>query len=174
FSVKNGIEKGGHLSGIMVLAKIHYQERRTRLMSLYNQLQRSGNPQAAIQMVIGLLNKHSPKEVAGIMGISVRWVYTFRKRYLDSQGNLSALVLKRGLKGPMPNRTPKQVEELVVNMARETNLRPKRLAFCLNRSWGITLSPFTIRNILKRYDIRCRKQKTMNGNRRYAANLSTF
>ncbi|KUK10163.1 MAG: hypothetical protein XD50_1529 [Clostridia bacterium 41_269] len=40
-------------------------------MSLYHQLKHSGNPQAAVQTVISLLEKHSPKEVAEIMGISV-------------------------------------------------------------------------------------------------------
>jgi len=65
-------------------------------MTLYNQLMHSGNPQAAVQMVISLLQKHSPNEVAELMGISVRWVYTLRKRYLDSNGNLASCLLKRG------------------------------------------------------------------------------
>jgi hypothetical protein len=75
-------------------------------MTLYNQLKHSGNPQAAIQTIIYLLDKHSPKQVAEIMGISVRWVYTIRKRFLSSGENLSACLLKRGPKNPMPNRTP--------------------------------------------------------------------
>jgi len=48
-----------------------YLDRGTHLMSLYHQLKHSGNPQAAVQTVISLLEKHSPKEVAEIMGISV-------------------------------------------------------------------------------------------------------
>lgn len=72
-------------------------------MTLYQQLQRSCNPLAACQMFILLLDKHPPKEVAETMGISVRWVYTIRKRYLNSQENLSFCLLKRGPKNPMPN-----------------------------------------------------------------------
>jgi len=134
----------------------------------------SGNPQAAVQMVISLLQKHSPNEVAELMGISVRWVYTLRKRYLDSNGNLASCLLKRGPASPMPNRTPLHIEELVINLAKETNLGPQRLADALKRSCGVSLSPFTVRNILRRYGVRCRKYKSLNGNRRYAANLSEF
>ena len=143
-------------------------------MTLYNQLMHSGNPQAAVQMVISLLQKHSPNEVAELMGISVRWVYTLRKRYLDSNGNLASCLLKRGPASPMPNRTPLHIEELVINLAKETNLGPQRLADALKRSCGVSLSPFTVRNILRRYGVRCRKYKSLNGNRRYAANLSEF
>lgn len=143
-------------------------------MTLYNQLQHSGNPQAAVQMVISLLEKHSPKEVAEIMGISVRWVYTLRKRYLDSKGDISSCLLKRGPASPMPNRTPLHIENLVVNLAKESNLGPQRLAVALLHSFGVSLSPFTVRNILRRYGVHCRKYKTVNGNRRYAANLSEY
>jgi len=115
-------------------------------MTLYNQLKHSGNPQAAIQTIICLLDKHSPRQVAEIMGISVRWVYTIRKRFLSSGENLSACLLKRGPKNPMPNRTPVHLEKLVVELAKETNLGPQRLAGMLQRSFAIPLSlqPFAI------------------------------
>jgi len=108
-------------------------------MTLYNQLKHSGNPQAAIQTIICLLDKHSPRQVAEIMGISVRWVYTIRKRFLSSGENLSACLLKRGPKNPMPNRTPVHLEKLVVELAKETNLGPQRLAGCCK---GLLRSPF--------------------------------
>lgn len=140
-------------------------------MTLYNKLKHSGNPQAAVQTIIHLLDKHPPKKVAEIMGVSVRWVYTIRKRYLGSGGDICACLLKRGPKSPMPNRTPRHLEELVVELARKTNLGPHRLCVFLKRSFDIFLSPYTIRNILRRYGVRCRKYKTINGNRRYKADL---
>lgn len=65
-------------------------------MTLYHQLMHSGNPQAAAQMVISLLEKHSPNQVAELMGITVRWVYTLKKRFRDANGNLASYFLKRG------------------------------------------------------------------------------
>ena len=84
-------------------------------MTLYKQLRASGNPQAANQTIISLLDKHPPQEVAEIMGVSVRWIYTIRRRYLDSGGDISACSLKRGPKSPMPNQTPRHLEDLVVS-----------------------------------------------------------
>lgn len=134
----------------------------------------SGNPQAAAQMVISLLEKHSPNQVAELMGITVRWVYTLKKRFRDANGNLASCFLKRGPAAPMPNRTPLHIEKLVVSLAKETNLGPQRLSVLLLQSAGLSLSPYTIRNILRRYQVRCRKYKSVNGNRRYAANLAEF
>ncbi|MCL0032565.1 helix-turn-helix domain-containing protein [Peptococcaceae bacterium] len=86
--------------------KLQYPKKEaTHPMSSYQKLKRSGNPQAAVQTVISLLKSHSPKEVAKITGISVRWVYMLRKRYLESNQNLDLCILKRGTKSPMPNRT---------------------------------------------------------------------
>ncbi len=143
-------------------------------MTLYNQLKHSGNPQAANQTIISLLDKHHPKKVAKIMGVSVRWVYTIRKRYFDSGGDVSACSLKRGPKSPMPNRTPRHLEELIVKLAKETNLGPQRLSGALKRSFNLSLSPYTIRNVLRRYNVRCKKYKTVNGNRRYKANVESY
>ena len=143
-------------------------------MTLYNRLKQSGNPQAAVQTIISLLDKHTPKEVALVMGVSVRWVYTIRKRYLDSNGDISACILKRGPASPMPNRTAPDTEHLVVDLAKKTNLGPQRLSVALKRSLGVTLSPYTIRNVLRRYGIRCKKYKSVNGNRRYKADLGRY
>ncbi|MDI3534523.1 MAG: hypothetical protein PWQ82_888, partial [Thermosediminibacterales bacterium] len=104
---------------------------------------------------------------AEIMGISVRWVYKLRKRYLESNQNIQSCILKRGPKSPMPKRTPKHIEDIVVKLAKSTNLGPIRLAFNLKRSMRIPLSPYTIRNILRRYGIRCGKKQTKNGSKRY-------
>jgi putative transposase len=74
----------------------------------------------------------------------------------------------------MPNRTPLHLEKLVVELAKETNLGPQRLAGMLQRSFAISLSPSTIRNILRRYGLRCQKYRTVNGNRRYKADLDKY
>ncbi|NSW77317.1 MAG: helix-turn-helix domain-containing protein, partial [Candidatus Atribacteria bacterium] len=75
-------------------------------MTLYQQLKASGNPQAPVQVVITLLASHTVREVAEILGISTRWVYTLQKRYLEGRKDLRACLRKRGPKNPMPNRTP--------------------------------------------------------------------
>lgn len=143
-------------------------------MTLYQQLRHSGNPQAAVQTIISLLDNHTPKKVAEIMGVSVRWIYIIKKRYQNSGGDLSACLLKPGPKSPMPNRTPEHLEKLVVDLAKQTNLGPHRLAALLKRSFNTSLSPYTIRNILRRYGVRCRKYKAVNGNRRYKADLDKY
>lgn len=158
----------------MVVEPIQNRRESTHLMTLYHQLMHSGNPQAAAQMVISLLEKHSPNQVAELMGITVRWVYTLKKRFRDANGNLASCFLKRGPAAPMPNRTPLHIEKLVVSLAKETNLGPQRLSVLLLQSAGLSLSPYTIRNILRRDQVRCRKYKSVNGNRRYAANLAEF
>nr|WP_277997671.1 hypothetical protein [Thermanaeromonas sp. C210] len=72
----------------------------------------------------------------------------------------------------MPNRTPSHIEKLVVEMAKATNFGPKRLAVALATSCHIYLSPYTIRNILRRARVNCRKVKSFNGQKRYFVDLS--
>lgn len=144
------------------------------MTTLYQQLKASGNPQAAVQVIISLLENHPPREVAKMVGISTRWVYKIRHRFKESKGNLASCIQKRGPKSPMPNRTPKHIEALVVDMAKNTNFGPRRLAVVLATSCDIYLSPYTIRNILRRYGVRCRKVKSYNGQRRYAVDFSAF
>ncbi|MDN5293794.1 MAG: hypothetical protein PWQ31_1099 [Eubacteriales bacterium] len=69
----------------------------------------------------------------------------------------------------MPIRTPKHIEDLAVEMAKTTNFGPNALP-----SLFTSLSPYTIRNILRRYGIKCRKTKTCNGQLRYYVDLSAF
>ncbi|OIQ61227.1 hypothetical protein MOTE_03030 [Moorella thermoacetica] len=72
----------------------------------------------------------------------------------------------------MPNRTPTFVENLVVEMTKDTNFGPGRLAVALASSCHISLSPYTIRNILRRLGFKCRKVKTCNHQKRYFVDLS--
>lgn len=44
-------------------------------MTLYQKLKASGNPQAIPQVVISLLESHSVKDTAKILGVSERWIY---------------------------------------------------------------------------------------------------
>ena len=140
---------------------------------LYQKLKKTGNPQAAVQTALTLLRHHSPKEAAKVLGISTRWAYILKKRAEENNYNPLACLGKRGPKSPMPTRTPRHIEEVVVDLAKKTNLGPRRLGIHL-QACGIFLSPFTIRNILRRYHFRCRKVKTVNGSRRYVADLSSF
>ncbi|GAV24011.1 helix-turn-helix domain-containing protein, partial [Carboxydothermus pertinax] len=90
-------------------------------MKLYQKLKSSGNPTAPVQLIISLLEKYPVSEVAKIVGVSPRWVYKIRQRFIQSNGSLSACILKKGPKNPMPNRTPKYIEDLVVELAKATN-----------------------------------------------------
>jgi hypothetical protein len=74
----------------------------------------------------------------------------------------------------MPTRTPEHIENLVATLAKETNLGSKRLALFIKNTFNIQLSPFTIRNIRRRYGIRCQKHRTITGSRRFAADFSAF
>lgn len=143
-------------------------------MTLYQQLQSSGNPQAAVQAVITLLENHTPQEVARILGISPRWVYTLRKRYQEGNGDLRACIRKRGPRNPMPNRTPLHLEHLVVRTAESTNFGPQRLHRILKRNLQIAIPPATIRNILCRHEVRCKRYRTASGGKRYRVNLEAF
>lgn len=143
-------------------------------MTLYQKLKASGNPQAVAQITISLLESHSVKETAKILGVTPRWVYKLRERFRLSNDDISACIKKRGPKFRMPNRTPEHIENLVVTLAKETNLGSKRLALFIKNTFNIQLSPFTIRNIRRRYGIRCRKHKTLTGSRRFAADFSAF
>ena len=143
-------------------------------MKLYQKLKASGNPQAPVQLILSLLEKYSVPEVANIVGVSSRWVYKIRQRFLESNGSIAACILKKGPKKPMPNRTPENIENLVVDLAKATNFGPRRLAVSLSSLYKINLSPYTIRNILRRYKIKTRKVKTFSGQKRLAFDLSAF
>jgi len=143
-------------------------------MKLYQKLKASGNPQAPFQVIASLLETHSVKEVANIMGTSTRWIYKIRHRLLKANGDLSSCLQKRGPKNPMPNRTPQHIENLVVETAVSTNFGPRRLAVTLASSSHICLSPYTIRNILRRHRLKCRKIRSSTGKKRYFTNSLAF
>nr|WP_245523120.1 hypothetical protein [Thermosediminibacter oceani] len=89
-------------------------------MILYQKLKASGNPQAIAQITISLLESHSIKETAKILGVSTRWIHKIAERFRLSNGDISACIKKRGPKSRMPNRTPEHIENLVVALAKET------------------------------------------------------
>ncbi|MDN5293123.1 MAG: hypothetical protein PWQ31_428 [Eubacteriales bacterium] len=61
-------------------------------MKLYHHLKALGNPQAPVQIIISLLENHHLKEVAKTVGVSVRWIYKLRQRFITSGGQLSACI----------------------------------------------------------------------------------
>ena len=143
-------------------------------MTLYQKLKASGNPQAIPQVVISLLESHSVKNTAKILGVSERWIYEIYKRFKASNGDFSACILKRGPKFNIPNKTPQDIENLVVELSKETNLGAKRLSLFIYNTFNIYVSPYTIRNIRKRHNIYCRKSQTVNGTRRLTMDFSNF
>ena len=101
-NIENGRYTWDIIDIIDMETKLKYQKEVTRTMSLCQKLKQSGNPQAAVQTVIPLLESHSPKEVANIMCISIRWVHELKKHYINSNQNIKARILKRWHKSSMP------------------------------------------------------------------------
>ncbi|MBC7222842.1 MAG: helix-turn-helix domain-containing protein, partial [Anaerolineae bacterium] len=58
-----------------------------------------------------------------------------------------------------PRQTPKKVEELVAKARQETGYGRRRLAWYLQARYGLTLSPYTIRHILRRRGLVQAQQK---------------
>ena len=143
-------------------------------MTLYQQLKATGNPQAPAQVIVSLSQSNKPKKVAEMLGVSSRWVCKVLQRYRVSGQKLEECIRKRGPKNPMPNRTPSHLEKLVAKTAEITNLGPLRLSAVIRNTCGVCLSPYTVRNVLRRFGIRCRKVKTRSSQRRYWVDMSAF
>jgi transposase len=132
------------------------------MTSLYQRLKESGNPKAAMEVICDLIEKgKTTREIANIMGITERWARTLVKR--NKKGlEPEKLLKKRGPRNPHPKRTKPHIEALVLETQQKTNMGPRRLARELNRALNLSISPFTIRNILKRHNTKTKKfvQKT--------------
>jgi len=112
----------------------------------YKQLRRI-NSEVARQAVIEYLktNGHNVSDAARVFGINRGVVYDIlRKR---DQGNL-----RDRSKAPkhQPRRTPKAVEEIVIQAKNKTRLGPKRLARYLEKHEDTRVPKGTIRHILRR------------------------
>lgn len=141
------------------------------MTSLYQRLQQSGNPIAALEVVTDLMEQGKTiREIARIMGISERWARTLAKRKKDGLP-VEKLLEKRGPRSPHPKRTKPHIEAIVLETQKKTNMGARRLARELARIFSLTLSPYTIRNILRRNNRKSKKVRSKNGNRRYYANL---
>jgi hypothetical protein len=111
--------------------------------------------------------------IAHIMGITKRWARALAKRNNESL-EPKKLLKKRGPRNPHPKRTKPHIEALVLETQQKTNMGPRRLAGELNRALNLSISPFTIRNILKRHNAKTKKVRSKNGNKRYYANLKQW
>jgi len=144
------------------------------MASLYQRLKESGNPKAALEVVCDLIEKgKTTKEIAHIMGITERWARTLVKRNKEGL-DPERLLGKRGPRTPHPKRTKPHIEALVLETQQKTNMGPRRLARELNRALNLSISPFTIRNILRRNNAKTKKVRSKNGNKRYYANLKQW
>jgi hypothetical protein len=120
------------------------------MTSLYQRLQQSGNPVAALEVVTDLIEKgKTNSEIAHIMDIPERWTRTLAKRKKDGFP-VEKMLGKRGPRSPYPKRTKPHVEAIVLETQKKTNMGARRLARELAPIFSLTLSPYTIRNILWR------------------------
>jgi len=108
---------------------------------------RSISPKAARQAILQILNANNGKvsATARTLGVTRRTVYkAVLKRNagnLDDASRVPKVV---------HNKTPKEIEEKVLQLKRKTNYGPLRLKEELEAVYKISLSEHTIRNIVRR------------------------
>lgn len=112
----------------------------------YKQLRRI-SPQTARQAVLEYLRSKGGKiaQAARAFGINRTVVYDILRK--QGEGNLADRP-----KAPhrQPGKTPRQLEEKVIEAKNQTRLGPKRLSLHLSKYVGVTVPPGTIRHILRR------------------------
>ena len=105
------------------------------------------NPEAARRAVIDYLrtNNHNISDAAAAFGINRTVVYDIIRR--AKEGNLRdrPRVPKR-----QPRKTPREIENKVVEIKNKTQLSPKKLAEYLKKHEGISIPIGTIHNIIQR------------------------
>lgn len=114
----------------------------------YKRLRRI-NPEAARTTVLEYLqsNGGNISDCAKVFGLTRAVIYDIiRKKQQDNLQDRSRAPKR------VANRTPPQIEQLVVNIRQQQNLGPKAISFKLYKEHQIDLSYGTIRGILRRAD----------------------
>ena len=112
----------------------------------YKQL-RKINPEAARKAVLDYLetNNHNISDAAASFGINRTVVYDIIKR--SNEGSL-----KDRSRTPkvQPRKTPREIENIIIECKNKTHLKPKELSEYLKKNEGLEIPIGTIRHILKR------------------------
>ena len=105
------------------------------------------NPEAARKAVLEHLekNSHNISDAAACFGINRTVVYDIIKR--SNEGNLQD---RPRVPKSQPRKTPREIEDRVIELKNKTQLSPKKLAEYLEKHEGISIPIGTIRHIIKR------------------------
>lgn len=125
------------------------------MIKLYHEL-RKASPEKARELVRKILqqNKGNVSKTAKILGISRNTVRRARDGPLKD--------LSRRPKN-CPNKTDSKLENLILEEARKTGFRYRRLANYLERKYGLSISENTIKAILKRNKVKRKRRKSATG-----------
>lgn len=112
----------------------------------YKQL-RKINPEAARKAVLEYLekNNHNISDAAAFFGINRTVVYDIIRR--ANSGNLKD---RSRVPKIQPRKTPREIENTIIEVKNKTQLSPKKLAEYLKKNEGLEIPTGTIRHILKR------------------------
>ena len=124
-------------------------------ITYYTMIRSSDHKMTVRRELVRFARNHGIKPAARRFGCSRNTVRKWLRRY-QREG-----CLKEQSRRPLscPAQTPQNVENLVVGLRRKTGYGPHRLCDWLRRTEGETLSPWTIRNILKRNGLLKRKKR---------------
>jgi len=116
------------------------------------------NPFEARRKVVETYHEtKSIRKTAKMLGISRNTVRKWVRRFLQN-GYTGLLSLSRRPK-TSPNKTPDNIEKLVVELRKKTGFGAKKLSIELKKRHGIKLSEHTIRHILDRHKLVKKKPK---------------
>jgi transposase InsO family protein len=101
-------------------------------------------PKGRELLIARLEDGHHPKDVAGALGVSVRTVYTWRRRYREE--GLAGLQDRSSRPHTSPNKTPDDVEAQVIALRRE-----RRIYDRIAEQTGVSHS--TVGRILERHGL---------------------
>ena len=108
---------------------------------------RQTSPETARMAVIEYLSSNGGKvsECSRVFGVNRTIIYDILRK--NKEGDL-----KDRSKAPkyIPHKTSSVVEELIVQVAKQTNLPPKRLGYHLLKYYGLDIAYGTLRHILRR------------------------
>ncbi len=128
-------------------------------ISYYHEL-REVSPKKARELVRKVLdqNNGNVSKTAKVLEISRNSVRRAR------DGNLDDLSRKPR---NSPSKTPDKFEKLILLEAKRTGFRYRRLGLYLQRKYSLSFSENTIKAILKRNQVKRKKKRTANGQRRH-------
>ena len=123
--------------------------------SYYDMIRSDNHKQTLRSQMVHYAREHSVSAAARRFGTTRKTVRKWLARHLQGQG----LGDRSRRPQSCPSKTPMEIEGTVVAERKRTGYGPHRLADWLARCQGKKLSPWTIRNILRRNGLQRRKRK---------------